>query len=204
MRELINASGKMTSIVIAEITGKNHSHLMRDIRKMEETWVNLGQSKFGLISYTDSMNREKPMYELTKTECLYIATKFNDEARAKLVLRWEELELEKQKPMSTLDMLEMAIKNMRANQQELDEVKQDIREIKAKTITRPDYFTIAGYGSLIGIPVSLKIASQLGRAATRICIDKGLPMDDTPDPRFGKVKMYPRPVLDEVFNMAIA
>jgi hypothetical protein len=24
---------------------------------------------------------------LTKTECLYIATKFNDEARAKLVLR---------------------------------------------------------------------------------------------------------------------
>lgn len=32
------------------------------------------------------------MYELTKTECLYIATKFNDEQRAKLVLRWEELE----------------------------------------------------------------------------------------------------------------
>ena len=33
-----------------------------------------------------------PCYQLTKTECLYIATKFNDEARAKLVLRWEELE----------------------------------------------------------------------------------------------------------------
>jgi hypothetical protein len=31
---------------------------------------------------------------LTKTECLYIATKFNDEARAKLVLRWEQLEQE--------------------------------------------------------------------------------------------------------------
>ena len=36
--------------------------------------------------------REFPCYVLTKTECLYIATKFNDEARAKLVLRWEELE----------------------------------------------------------------------------------------------------------------
>ena len=36
--------------------------------------------------------REVPCYQLTKTECLYIATKFNDEARAKLVLRWEELE----------------------------------------------------------------------------------------------------------------
>ena len=34
----------------------------------------------------------RPCYTLTKTECLYIATKFNDEARARLVLRWEELE----------------------------------------------------------------------------------------------------------------
>ena len=31
--------------------------------------------------------REVPCYSLNKTECLYIATKFNDEARAKLVLR---------------------------------------------------------------------------------------------------------------------
>ena len=36
-----------------------------------------------------------PCYQLTKTETLYIATKFNDEARARLVLRWEELELER-------------------------------------------------------------------------------------------------------------
>ena len=33
-----------------------------------------------------------PCYSLTKTECLYIATKFNDEARARLVLRWQQLE----------------------------------------------------------------------------------------------------------------
>ena len=31
-------------------------------------------------------------YYLTKTECLYVATKFNDEKRAKLMIRWEELE----------------------------------------------------------------------------------------------------------------
>ena len=41
--------------------------------------------------------RRDPCYQLTKTECLYIATKFNDEARAKLVLRWQELELAEQK-----------------------------------------------------------------------------------------------------------
>jgi hypothetical protein len=32
------------------------------------------------------------MYRLTGRECLYVATKYNDEARAKLILRWEELE----------------------------------------------------------------------------------------------------------------
>ena len=37
-----------------------------------------------------------PIYELTKTECLYVATKFNDEARARLILRWEQLENERQ------------------------------------------------------------------------------------------------------------
>ena len=33
-----------------------------------------------------------PVFSLTKTECLYVATKFNDEARARLVKRWYELE----------------------------------------------------------------------------------------------------------------
>lgn len=34
------------------------------------------------------------MYLLDYRECMYIATKFNDEARAKLILRWDELEKE--------------------------------------------------------------------------------------------------------------
>ena len=43
-----------------------------------------------------------PYYSLTKTECLYIATKFNDEARAKLVLRWETLERQEQERQQQL------------------------------------------------------------------------------------------------------
>ena len=54
-------------------------------REMEDAWVKVGESKFGLYSYINKSNRAMPMYELTKKECLYIATKFNDEARAKLI-----------------------------------------------------------------------------------------------------------------------
>ena len=62
-------------------------------RKMEPAWMNVAGSNFRLGSYKDANSQLRPCYQLTKTECLYIATKFNDEARARLVLRWQELEM---------------------------------------------------------------------------------------------------------------
>ncbi len=86
--------------IIAELTGKQHKNVMRAIRNMEPAWEKICGRNFELTSRTivqpNGGTREVPCYQLTKTECLYIATKFNDEARAKLVLRWQELELQEQ------------------------------------------------------------------------------------------------------------
>ena len=84
----------MTSLEIAELTGKQHKNVMQAIRNMEPAWEKVNGLKFQLVEYRDQKGELRPCYQLTKTECLYIATKFNDEARAKLVLRWEELETE--------------------------------------------------------------------------------------------------------------
>ena len=84
----------MTSLEIAELTGKQHKDVMKAIRNMEPAWVKVNGRKFALVEYQDKKGELRPCYQLTKTECLYIATKFNDEARAKLVLRWQELEME--------------------------------------------------------------------------------------------------------------
>jgi phage regulator Rha-like protein len=87
----------ITSMEIAEITGKNHFDVMKAIRKMEPAWEKVRESKFAL-SYRNiegQGDKQYPFYILTKTECLFVATKFNDEARAKLVLRWEQLEQER-------------------------------------------------------------------------------------------------------------
>lgn len=84
----------MSSVEIAEMTGKLHHHILRSIRAMEPAWVKIGGTNFGFTYYTDQWNRQKPMYLLDYRECMYIATKFNDEARAKLILRWDELERE--------------------------------------------------------------------------------------------------------------
>ncbi|MBR5252830.1 MAG: Rha family transcriptional regulator, partial [Clostridia bacterium] len=86
----------MTSLEIAELTGKQHKNVMQAIRNMEPAWEKVRGLKFQLLQKTYNLpnggKKLMPYYSLTKTECLYIATKFNDEARAKLVLRWEELE----------------------------------------------------------------------------------------------------------------
>ena len=96
----------MTSLEIAELTGKQHNDLMKAIRKMEPAWEKVSQGKFAqssrMVVQPNGGVREFPCYVLTKTECLYIATKFNDEARAKLVLRWQELELQEQQRQQQL------------------------------------------------------------------------------------------------------
>ena len=84
----------MSSVDIAEMTGKRHSDVMRSIRAMELTWIKISERKFASASYKDEQGKPRPMYLLDYRECMYIATKFNDEARAKLILRWDELEKE--------------------------------------------------------------------------------------------------------------
>ncbi|MCR5780531.1 MAG: Rha family transcriptional regulator [Bacteroidaceae bacterium] len=64
---------------------------LSDFRKMEPAWEKVNGCKFALVEYQDKKGEFRPCYQLTKTECLYIATKFNDEARAHHIvvkLRW--------------------------------------------------------------------------------------------------------------------
>ncbi|WP_286732795.1 MULTISPECIES: phage regulatory protein/antirepressor Ant [Sphingobacterium] len=82
----------LSSREIAKDTGKAHHHVMRDIRNMEDAWINVNGTKFGLVDYIDNKGQKRPEYHLTKKETLYIATKYNDVVRAKLINRWEELE----------------------------------------------------------------------------------------------------------------
>ena len=86
---------RMSSLDIAELCGKPHNDILKAIRKMELAWVKINGGKFSLVEYKDSKGELRPCYSLSKTETLYIATKFKDEMRAKLVLRWEELERER-------------------------------------------------------------------------------------------------------------
>ena len=96
----------MSSLEIAKLTGKPHNDVLKAIRAMEPAWEKIAEGNFSRGSYKDANNQERPCFFLTKTECLYVATKFNDEARAKLVIRWEELEKKARAGMITLPNFE--------------------------------------------------------------------------------------------------
>jgi len=85
MDALVLKNGMMSSLEIAELTGKQ---VMESIRIMEPAWMKINGSKFRLVEYRDAKGEMGPMYQLTRPEYLYVATKFNDKSRAKLVLRW--------------------------------------------------------------------------------------------------------------------
>lgn len=95
-KETLDGGKYITSIEIAELTGKMHKDVMKAIRNMEPAWESERGRKFALSQLREKIANNgyklRPCYLLTKTESLFIATKFNDVARARLVLRWEKLE----------------------------------------------------------------------------------------------------------------
>ncbi len=112
MKELAEIKHTMSSLEIAELTGKSHDYLLKAIRKMEPAWLSVTGVNFDETFIVRELGnggfRKDPCYQLTKRECLYIATKFNDEARAKLVIRWEQLEKPEkpfENPLSDLESL---------------------------------------------------------------------------------------------------
>lgn len=96
MSGTMDGEQRITSLDIAQITGKPHNDVLKAIRKMEAAWEKVHQGKFSQmqirIELPNGGYRLVPAFSLTKAESLYVATKFNDEARAKLVKRWYELE----------------------------------------------------------------------------------------------------------------
>ena len=124
MTELIQLN-KMTSREIAELTRKEHKNILQSIRTMEPAWEKIAGLKFQLGEYRDSNNQLRPEYHLTKRECLYIATKFNDEARARLILRWEELENANHKVWTLEESLIHQLKLIHENKALLAKIEED-------------------------------------------------------------------------------
>ncbi|HBK0781664.1 Rha family transcriptional regulator [Escherichia coli] len=92
----------MTSVEIAELTGKEHKHVLRDIRNMVEE---LNGSKFGRVGeevYKDAKGESRTMYRLDRKHTFILVAGYSVHLRAKCydhiqTLERRVLQLEEQK-----------------------------------------------------------------------------------------------------------
>ncbi|MCF3934312.1 Rha family transcriptional regulator [Acuticoccus sp. M5D2P5] len=88
----IKSSVTMSSLEIAEQTGKRHDNVMRDIRSiLVELHGEADALTFEGI-YLDAYGREKPCYQLPERELMILLTGYSIPLRAKVIDRWKELE----------------------------------------------------------------------------------------------------------------
>ena len=83
---------RMSSLEIAQRTGKRHDNVLRDIQQMvEELYPDEGGMKFQ-SSYLSENNRSLLCYNLPKRECIVLAAGYSVTLRAAIIDRWQELE----------------------------------------------------------------------------------------------------------------
>jgi anti-repressor protein len=85
----------MSSVEVAELTGKRHKHVLRDIEntltQVEKDSPNLGHG-FKPGDYVAGNGRRERCYHLTQDATILLMTGYSVPMRARLITRWRELE----------------------------------------------------------------------------------------------------------------
>lgn len=92
MNQIISKEVKMTSIELADITGKRHDNVLADVRKEIDSLGDEGLLIFKESSYRNSQNKEQPCYEFGRDGAMQLALKYDAITRRKVILKLEELE----------------------------------------------------------------------------------------------------------------
>lgn len=88
----------MSSVEIADLTGKRHDHVIRDIRNMLSQLGNPSPQFWGKVP--SDGGRPMEVANLPKRECLILVSGYSVDLRARIIDRWIELETGEARPLS--------------------------------------------------------------------------------------------------------
>ena len=88
---VMNNEVTMSSREIAELVGKEHKHVMRDLRVLSEQ---LGDMFEGVVQvWTHPQNKQQyEEYAIKRDTCITLLTGYDSVSRMKVIKRWQELE----------------------------------------------------------------------------------------------------------------
>lgn len=141
MDKIIEKTSVITSMEVAEMVGKDHSNLMKDIRryiqKSAEVKIDLGDF-FAESTYLDANNQSRPCFNVTKKGCEFIANKLTGTKgvvfTAKYINRFHDMEDAIQNPLQGISKELQAVivvdKRVTQVEQKVDTVKKELEDFK--------------------------------------------------------------------------
>src|SRR5699024_2494423 len=130
MNQLITTDVKMTSLDIAEVTGKRHDHVMRNIKnEINELGKEISRPIFGESTYRNDRGREYPCYEFGKDGAMQLALKYDAKTRYNVIKYVEKLE-KQPRVLSEREQLVASMKLSIETAEEFKEIKEDVSYLK--------------------------------------------------------------------------
>lgn len=191
---------QMTSLEVAEITGKEHKSILRDIRDEIEKLETQGiftEHIFVLSEYHDKTGRTLPMYVLTRDGVLQLAARYDAVVRFKLI----EKVSQPAKVLSPVQQLLAQAQMLVEMDNRVGAVEQGVRRLEhnyRRTVTSHQ-LTVIAYANMKGIRSEDYNSSVVGRKATKLCKERNVLIGKVVDSRYGLINTYPEEILDEIF-----
>ena len=215
---IINDTPAVTTLVIAQEVGYDHASVIKLVREHVADLEEFGLTRFEIQPKTPGIRggSDTEYAILNEQQCALILTYLRNsdvvrEFKKRLIREFyamrEELRIRKAAHPSA-----PRVKNPVAQAQiylleEFDRVEQAQQLLSARVdavetrLSTQDttFYTVLGYARKAGAFVDNFRASVLGRKASRLSKERGYPVADVPDPRFGMVHSYHVDILQEVF-----
>lgn len=196
-----------------QVVSARDLHAFLESKKQFADWIKNRIQKYGLVEDEDfttfhqMVNRSKTTeYALTLDAAKELAMVEGNvkgkEARQYFIQCEKKLkEAQPVLPKTQGELILMLAQQNVQTEKRLSIIESKVAEVIAKQKGSPtDYFSIAGFASLRDQPIDTNKASALSKRCWTLCKELGYDRHTVPDPRFGKVYIYPKTVLETVFN----
>lgn len=175
----------MSSREIAELTGKRHDNVLRDIEKMAKDLDILDRLNFEVSEEINNLgfNVQRKVYKLNKEETLILVSGYSIKMRAAIIRRWQELEESKPKPALPVPQTYLeALKALVAAEEE----KERLMLVLRQTTKYYDVLRVVKANPDMGLD-----ARKLWRPLKNWCLEANVEIKRVFCPRYGSVNAYP-------------
>lgn len=205
MKDLTVEVLSMSSLEIAELTGKEHADVLKAVDKLLIE-LEIDCREFSR-QYKDKSGKSNRMFELDKDTTLCLVSGYNAKLRMAIIKRWQELE----GPVKPMTMMEMVAKQALAmvEQERFNTETNDRVSAIEETVKRldvpydeEDFVTIHKYVNMTALKLNYAAKIKLGKACAKHSRTCNITIEKRPCRTHGTVNAYRKEVIAFIIEQA--